>query len=172
MQRQKFLIDGFNLFYRWNKTAESFRTNNDISKAVKTAISTLAPFLADKKKNCCIIIDGGKTPGKAVQSGIKIEFSGPGKTADDLIIQKVKQSKNPGEFTVITTDHTLGGNARHLGSKAMSVESFINTLKTKQKNKTEDNHQPLRKFLKPSEKEVGEWLSVFGDGSDIIEEEM
>ncbi len=171
IKNQQYIIDAFNLFYRWERTASTFRDTQDIGKTVKTSISKFSEFISSNKKHCTLIVDGGIKAGKSLQSGIKIEYSGGGRTADDVILEIVKKSTSPNRLTIVTTDHALGGNVKSLGAKVSSVEHFLTDVRAKNQNKKSDASEPLRKFIKPTEKEVEEWIELFGDCSDIIEEE-
>ncbi|MHC4870500.1 MAG: NYN domain-containing protein [Planctomycetota bacterium] len=170
MHAQKFIIDAFNLFYRWNNTSSIFRSSTDIAKALNHSIRTLSSFLEQNKSKCLLVIDGGKTQSMCISCGIRVQYSGPGVTADERILSIVKNSQKPSTLTVVTTDHELGGNARFLGAKNISVENFINLFSQKKSNSNHESLQPLRKFLKPSEKEVQEWMEIFGDISDLDED--
>ena len=63
--------------------------------------------------------------------------------------------------------------ARALGSRVMSVEQFVKALKLPagKVKSGKRSARPSEKDLTLSEREVAEWLELFGDGRDVEAEE-
>ncbi|MHC4883841.1 MAG: NYN domain-containing protein [Planctomycetota bacterium] len=162
------LIDGFNLFYRWEHTRSYFRRSSDLEATLPRALSALKRALGRSAGQVRVVLDGGTSAGNAFLGGLKVEFAGAGRKADDVILARVRRADKPRQILVVTTDRELGGNCRALGSRIESVERFLrqHPLPVVCANVTEEE-----KPSPPTGAELERWLEIFGDGSDIDAED-
>lgn len=102
-------------------------------------------------------------PGVAYQSstrrstgGISIRQAGTGRRADELIIRDLRSHRNPGELTVVTSDHAIQRVARQLKAQVIDSTTFAAELNRPPEKGATVESPPL------SEEEVQEWLAIFG----------
>lgn len=77
-----------------------------------------------------IVFDGPAPPGmRTGASGprTRIVF-GEGRAADDVILRLVSDSRSPRDFTVVTSDKSLGDKARHRGASVLRAHEFARRL--------------------------------------------
>jgi predicted RNA-binding protein with PIN domain len=166
------VFDGFNVFHRWEETSGFFRASADMPAAVDRAMRTFAAFMPRAVvSRALVVLDGGLKAGRSRMAGVRVLHSGPKPTADDEILDLVRASRRASALCIVTTDRALGGNVRALGGRVMSVESFLDAI---EREAGEAPEHPLAdtEGLGLSPREVEDWLEVFGDGSDILAEEL
>lgn len=113
-----FLVDGDNLLGTW-----SGRTR---SEAEKRALSRECLALGRRaRREVTVVFDGAETvpppPGAVI-------FSGPGRTADDVILEILRRSPDPAGITVVTNDKSLGDQARWAKASVERCERFRTRL--------------------------------------------
>lgn len=82
---------------------------------------------------------------------IEIYFSSTGETADDLILELVKDQKRPHEVTVVTSDKKLAWYARHCTAKTETAEQFLYWLdkryQSRLKKKIQSRHEQTKTVI-------------------------
>ena len=109
-----------------------------------------------------VIFDAGLTyhPAKSrKKGGITIQFAPHGKTADQLIKQRLRKVQNPQAMTVVSSDQAVQQAARQAQVRIVSSQQFAQELLDLSAPAAEDN----RTHLKLSEDEVEAWLKIFKD---------
>lgn len=164
-----YLIDGHNLIARLEDI--HLDDPNDEAKLVLRLRSWTA---ANKKRRVTVIFDGGLPGGKSTRlstSRVTVIFASSGQTADDLLIRRIKQLKNPAEFTLISSDREVIATARKCRLPAMLSEEFAGQLPSTKRPKTppaevavvgEKSVADGREAPQLSEDEINEWLDLFG----------
>ncbi len=66
---------------------------------------------------------------------LEIIFTAYGETADELILQEIKNAKRPNLHTVVTSDKQLSIQVRNLHAYVQTIESFFADLNKRCKNK-------------------------------------
>lgn len=147
------LVDGHNLIGRL--PVLSLQDPDDEAKLV----SLLKSYRARTGKKVTVIFDSGEAfalPERRRQGGIEIVFAAHGVNADDLILRRVRRSRNPQDWLVITSDRRLADLATQQGARVQSAEDFAALLDPAQDSSLDwkDAH------LSPNEVET--WLTLFG----------
>ena len=113
-----------------------------------------------------LICDG--TPSDEANTGSRYQtvFTGPFKSADDEIIERVAQSTAPKSILVVTSDREIITTIRKRGSLQMGASAFLLAL-------VEDSHLPKTKTTRRpsglSPKLAQEWRKQFGINAEVME---
>lgn len=158
------LIDGFNFFHRWRETASFFGTEEDLPGAVDRALRLLALRFHERRARPVVVLDGDAPAGR--RHGLTVRYAGALGSADAAILQILRRSGAPRNACVVTDDRELGTGARALGASVQSVAAYARALPAPAGAPAEAEKPPL-----PGEREVAQWLAIFGDGSDVLREE-
>ncbi len=87
-----------------------------------------------------------------------------GTSADDAIIAFLHQAKKSAKNNlVVTSDHRIQAEARAVGCTVMTSEVFASEMIHKFRNSPATESKKERNL---SEKEVDQWLDIFGTGQD------
>ncbi len=101
--------------------------------------------------------------GRAEAPGVEVIYSGHGRTADEVIIQKLNASSGPRELTVVSSDREIKSAARRRGCKVRSAGEFIKTsARELGRAQNKQNREPTEKEKGLSRSETDKWLSEFG----------
>jgi predicted RNA-binding protein with PIN domain len=140
-----YLIDGDNLLGTWPG-----RKRSDPER--RRLAMELARFGSAQRRKVVVVFDGAPAPGQAYGSGV--HFSGPGRTADDLILELLRGQRDRRGWIVITSDRSLGDQCRYLEARVERSDRFRARL-----GRESDGEKPER------ESEIEYWLEQFG-GTD------
>jgi hypothetical protein len=99
------------------------------------------------------VFDGSPPPGSSFGAGV--HFSGPGRTADDLILALLREQTDRRGWIVVTSDRSLGDQCRHLEARVERADRFRPRLR-----RTMSDEKPER------EEDLGYWLEQFGEEPD------
>lgn len=140
-----YYIDGYNLLFRVRCAADDLKTKReqvvqDLSEKIRF-LGLEATLVFDSQYQ----LDEGQRRSHLQQ--IEILFSSHGETADELILDELKNEKNPAQITVVTSDKKLAWLARRKGVKTETVEDFMVWLNKRVHNKV--RHQT--KGVQPGE---------------------
>lgn len=78
-----------------------------------------------------VVADGSPKPGGASVSpvdAVELVYSGPGRTADDVIIERLRAHTAPRRLTVVSTDRQIRKAAAARRCRVMTSDQFINLL--------------------------------------------
>lgn len=132
-----FLIDGHNLIGQ----TPGLRLDDpdDEQKLVKL----LRIYLARIKKKGCVVFDRGLPGGAAKWStnSLEVRFAPLPKTADEVIVERLRKEKNPRGLTVVSADNEVIRAAQHAGAGVKSPAAFAQEM--------------LARPALPDEKEIG-----------------
>jgi predicted RNA-binding protein with PIN domain len=96
------------------------------------------------------------------QGGLTIQFAPSGRTADDLIKQRLTRVKNPQEVMVVSSDQAVQQAARHARVRALASGEFARQLlQTLSSDPSADLGSQTE--VKLSADEVDEWLKFFNN---------
>jgi predicted RNA-binding protein with PIN domain len=93
-------------------------------------------------------------------SRTRIVFAGS-RSADEAILKIIEASRSPRDFTVVTSDKSLGDKARHRGARVERAHEFSRRLS---RPKPASAGSPAKPGAKESPEEIAAWLSVFDPG--------
>ncbi len=158
----QYLIDGHNLI---GKMADISLSDPD--DEVQMVLRLRSWTAARKKRKVIVIFDGGIPGGKSVNlstPSVKVIFASAGRTADSLLINRIHKLKNPQAFRLVTSDQQIIAAAKQKRVPVIRSDEFATRLdappETPQAPPAEDN--PVI-----SDKEVDEWLDIFGPVPEI-----
>ena len=145
------LIDGHNLIGQMPKL--SLRDPDDEEKLV----TLLRSYQARSGKAITVVFDpGGGVLSQAQRiGGVEVVFATPGATADAVITRRVRTSRNPRGWLVVTSDRQLAGTVSRLGARVQNSAVFAAQLDQPEEAPPEWRESP------PSPDEVEDWLSLF-----------
>ncbi len=119
-----YLIDGYNFLFRLQNSVKNLR--DDRTKFLKI----IDKICSSRNLYTQIVFDSSDAlsldyPSKAELPHIQIIFSPKHKTADDYILEMILISKQRYKTTVVTSDLLLARQVEGLGSRWLTVESFM-----------------------------------------------
>jgi predicted RNA-binding protein with PIN domain len=123
----------------------------------------VAAFCRSQGAQATLVFDGRAAEGPLAASQpqrVRVLFSGA-RSADDLILRLLADSKAPRDFTVVTSDKSLGDRARHRGAKLERAHEFAKRLDRAPKHPPAGGSKPTQRET-PAEIEA--WLNVFDPG--------
>ena len=136
-----FLIDGDNLLGTWRG-----RSRNDAER-----LKLAAQVARGLRGRRAVVVFDGAAPNAAGFAG-EVHFSGPGRTADDLMLALLGRETDRRGWIVVTSDRSLGDRCRHLGARIERCDRFRGRLAG-----APDGEKPERV------EDVEDWLAAFGE---------
>lgn len=145
------LIDGHNLIGQMPTL--SLEDPHDEDKLV----TLLRSYQARTGKAITVVFDpgGGVLAQTQRIGGVEVVFASPGSTADAVITRRVRASRDPRGWLVVTSDQQLAGTVSRQGARVQSAAAFAVQLD----RPTEA--PPEWREKEPSSDEVEAWLSLF-----------
>jgi len=148
-----YLVDGNNLAHALGLACEGLADREATARIV-------ASFCRSRGARAVIVFDGGAPPGSLnskTTGRVSLLYSGS-RSADDVILRLVSESKTPRDFTVVTSDKSLGDKARHRGASTERAHEFSRRLgpKTAGGDAGEGKTPP-----RETPDEINAWLAVF-----------
>ena len=113
-----------------------------------------------------IVFDGRPGVHRPVESPeplIELVYSGPTRTADDLIMERINADSSPRRMTVVSTDRQIRKAARRRRAASWTSERFIQDLACLirlGRQGVDQDRKPRFEDLEPEE--VQRWLDQFG----------
>ncbi len=150
-----YMIDGHNLIAKLPDM--SLDDPND--EAI--LIQKLSGFAARTGKNCVVVFDHGLPGGSSRMStrAVQVVFASGRSTADRVIVERIRKIPDPNNWIVVSSDREVLTIARNLRLGAMHSEEFVRLMEAPPKPKIDVGEAV---DVKLSEKEVDEWLDLFG----------
>ncbi len=127
-----YFIDGYNLLFRLLNNSENLQSQRE------TIIYDLNKKISLLKLDVSIVFDAAFQIGERSRSHyheLEILFTAKGETADEYIIDEIKNNPHPQQETVVTSDKQLAWHVRHGSAHIESVEEFMLWLNRAYKNK-------------------------------------
>ena len=109
------LVDGDNLLGTWPG-----RSRSDADK--RRLVREVARLARREKRRIVTVFDGGSPPG--VSYGADVVFSGPGRSADEVILDRLRREPDRRGWTVVTNDRSLADQSRWIGARTEGVLPF------------------------------------------------
>ena len=158
-----FLIDGFNLLYKFPDLEEMMYLGN-LNEARKGLLDRLKEYQSIKKAQIRVVFDGKKKPSDNLRSekiGTIDVYYSLDYSADFLIKEFIKKDLNPKMTTVVTSDKDIIFYVNRFKAQTMTSEKFADHLvKTIEEYYSETI---IEKEDNPSltEEEVSFWENLF-----------
>ncbi len=121
-------------------------------------ILKLKQYHARTGRRMTVVFDPGgsyKPAKKQTRGGITVQYAPYGKTADQVIIRRLRKTKNPQQLLVVTSDRAIQRVAHQARAAIMSSADFAAQLMAPLPSSVDDSEITL------SEEEIDEWLSLF-----------
>lgn len=107
------LVDGNNLLGRHGGSRDAL-------------VAELARLAREKRKRVTVVFDGPPEPGRPkVQplGDVTVVYAAP-RSADDEILRRVREARDPRGVTVVTDDRALAGAVQAAGARVAGLEPF------------------------------------------------
>lgn len=145
-----YLIDGNNLI--GHTKSISYKD----PKARQQVLDRILKFLESRQRNATVIFDGTAEPLRKTR-WMRLVFSGPGRTADELIRHQVEVARSRKSLCVVSSDNAVYGYARSCGVAALKCHEFNRLL-----------NEELVARVEPEERDfpadsIQQWLRYFGE---------
>ena len=148
-----YLVDGNNLAHVLGLSQGGLADRDACSRIV-------AEFCRERGAQATIVFDGpAPAGGQGGRQGhrIRIQFS-ESRSADEVILKILGDSKAPSDFTVVTSDKSLGDKARHRGATVERAHEFSRRLAPRPKSSAPGSDKPRQSETPEA---VDAWLAVF-----------
>ena len=136
-----FLIDGDNLLGTWKR-----KRSDAERRELAMQIGRLAASL---RKRMITVFDGEPHPSLG-SFGTDVRFSGRGRTADEVVLDLLREQSDRRGWVVVTSDKSLGDQCRWLEARVERCPDFRRRL-----TRGPDDAKPER------EEEIDYWLEQF-----------
>lgn len=164
---QKYWIDAFNLFYRWEATRASFTGGGDIVANIGRGLRLLARELGGRALHTTAYVDGGLRQENSRVGALGVRWCGPGGKADDMMRHDMRSmGERVSQVVVVSNDRELKYAMRGLGATCLGVDEFLGAIKPRARHKKTDkagfDDIAREKFRTLTPTEVEAWLELFG----------
>lgn len=136
------LLDGDNLLGSW--------PGRKRSDAERRAVAREIGSWATRERRRVVLVFDGPSP-VSLPGGADVRFSGPGRSADQLILAALREETDRAGWTVVTNDRPLADQCRWLGAKVERCDVFRKRLTA-----AAADEKPAR------EDDIDDWLGIFG----------
>ena len=157
----RYLIDGHNLI---GKLPDVSLSDPDDEQKL---IERLHVYAQRIRRPVAVVFDPGSSyvpPQRSPYGDVKVSFAKRGRSADQMIVNRVRRARNPREITVVTSDRALAGRVSAEGATVMRAEEFVRLMQPAEPTREEQEMEAeARAHVHVSSDEVEEWLRVFGD---------
>ena len=150
-----YLIDGHNLIGTGIIHGISLKDEDDEVKLVQL----LRRYQSRVRTRLTVVFDRGVPGGYAHAlsgGGVEVVFAGSGHSADDIIMARIRRSRNPAALRVVSSDRTIQQFAKAHGCRVISAADFAREVVRPLPAPAKDEDVHL------SEEEIEEWLRLFG----------
>ncbi len=148
------LVDGHNLIGHMSTLSL------DDADDEEQLIRFLASYRARTGKKITVVFDSGGGLGlrqtKRV-AGMEVVFASGRSSADNVISARVRKSRNPAEWLVVTSDRELAESVDRYGARVRGAGDFAAELES------QSGQAIVREEVPLSPDEVDSWLSLFQD---------
>lgn len=148
-----YLVDGNNLAHALGLSIGGLADRETCTRLV-------ASFCRSRGAQATVVFDGRPPEGARDSTRthrVSVVYSGT-RSADDVILGLIADSKSPGDFTVVTSDKSLGDKSRHRGASVEKAHEFSKRLDRKGPGSPPPSEKPSSR---QSPEEIDAWLAVF-----------
>jgi len=121
---------------------------------------TIGSFCRSRGAQAVIVFDGPAPEGAkeaAPTQRVNVLYSGS-RSADEVILRRVADSKTPRDLIVVTSDKSLGDKARHKGASVERAHEFSRKLERPDRPRASS---PQTRSPRETPEEIEAWLAVF-----------
>jgi len=155
-----YVVDGHNLLGQI--PGLSLHGTDDRRKLV----TALSGFCRARRCRMTIFFDGEPPRGTRADThlgGVRVLYSGRGRSADDAILAMIRSSRAPGDITLVTSDRALYERGRHLGARGILGHVFRGMMSRDDRAGGPATDKPEA----PAPGEVDYFLELFGESEPI-----
>ncbi len=159
-----YLIDGHNLIAR---TPGLSLSDPDDEAKLTQLLKRWA--MADARRKVTVIFDAGLPGGEAKHlsgAGVRALFAPERSTADTLLIRRIEQITDPGQFTVVSSDAAVLAAARRQRVVTQRSEAFAAAMMADRHFGDQEKRAADRPEPGMTPDELQEWLMLFGPGPE------
>jgi predicted RNA-binding protein with PIN domain len=141
-----YYIDGYNLLFRLS------RAGDELQKQRQGIIQDLETKINFIGLDATLVFDAQHYEGDSIRrhlNRLEVVFTAAGETADEYILQRLKESPNPSQETVATSDKKLAWLSRSRHAYTQSVEDFVAWLNKRYRNKLREKSSKKPLALRP-----------------------
>lgn len=146
-----YLVDGDNLLGTWPGRARS-----DADKRWLSA--ELARMARREHRKVVVVYDGPEPP--VPHPSHDVVFSGGGRRADDVIVERLRRESDPRGWIVVTSDRSLADQCRYMGARVERSDRFRPRLRATGGPEKPDG--PV---------DVADWEAWFERGGDVADDD-
>lgn len=151
-----YLIDGHNLIA--SLPGISLDDPDDEAKLV----NRLRGFVARRRNHCTVVFDGGLPGGFSTMSNksVKVIFAAGQRSSADRVIQgRIRRTRDPANWTLVSSDNELRRAADKRGMRHMGSSEFARLMQSGGRDVAEPGEE-----INPvmTDDELDHWLHVFG----------
>ena len=153
----QWLIDGHNLI------GQMPNLRLDDPHDEEKLLNHLRRYRARTGHSITVVFDSGGgfgLGGTKKQGGITVQFAPAGKTADQIIANRVRKVKNPQAVMVVSSDRAVQRAAQQVGVRTLNAGEFAQQL-LQGSDASSDPNAGSHADVKLSPDEVDEWLDLF-----------
>lgn len=154
-----YIIDGHNLIGHLRDIA--LDDPNDEAELVQRLIG----FCARTRKRCVVIFDYGLPGGTSRMStrSVQVVFASQRSSADRVMMERIKKLPDPRNWTAVTSDNDVMETARLRRMQTLTSGEFATLLERPPAPKIDPGEAS---DVRLSEREVDEWMRLFGSKED------
>jgi len=149
-----YLIDGHNLIPKIDGLSLKMADDED------RLIELLQVFAQNKRKTIEVFFDRASPgyAGKQQKGRVRVVFVRSGMTADQAIVQRLRQLKDRKNWTVVSSDRQVQSSAKNAGAAVLSSEAFARLLSTPPTGREEDIKPDADRM---SSTDIEVWQEIF-----------
>ncbi len=117
-------------------------------------LSTLSQYHRSGGGRFLVFFDGDDPNRSPAPPGVAIRYSAP-LSADECIIQRLHEIRNPSEVIVVTNDHGLTSRCRSIGAATLNWNAF--SLKMRSRSVLRDSRHEKQEPV-----DIEDWMRYFG----------
>jgi predicted RNA-binding protein with PIN domain len=160
-----YLIDGHNLIARIPDIDLS-----DPDDEAQLILRLKRWTAADGRRRVTVYFDRGLPGGRDPHfsgGSVEVIFTSSRRTADDLLIGRIRRVNNPPEYTLVSSDREVVSAAERRGMPVLDSEKFAEQLTAEIEERQSPQPQATQKeepLVSPDE--VAQWMELFGPEPD------
>jgi len=159
-----YLIDGHNLIGKMRDI-----DLDDPDDEVKLILRLRGWSARSRKCKVTVIFDRGLPGGedKGLSSGqVKVVFAPAGRSADSLLINRIRNVKNPAEYTLVSSDQKIIRTAKACRLLVWRSETFVQRMNQAREQNMGNSTVETADDPQMSVGEVDMWLEMFSAGEE------
>jgi predicted RNA-binding protein with PIN domain len=144
MQKRIIIIDGYNVIHRVSRWVQHLDASLEQGREVLLSYCRRWMQTRGDVWLFYVVFDGnsGVTASHSSSGpGIRVVYSHTGETADDRILDIVREFGEQCDYVVVSDDRYVSGNAKRMSSEIMSADAFASVLSAKSDGATHPRKQ-------------------------------